>query len=387
MKILFVHLNSDLYGASRALLRLSACLLEKGHEVDIILGSDGPLTERLDALGITPIIFTDLAALERANLSTPKRMIQLAVNCRRTQRFLTEKIRTLKPDILHSNTSILLANGKAARRTRIPHVWHLRETYEEFPLVWKFYRRIMLRGASRILCVSDSVAAQFRPEEAKRKITRVHDGLSETEVEPPTADACQKIRKTHGVPADTLTVGVPGRIKCVRKGQEVFVEAAILLAEKYPHVLFLIVGTTYPGNESHETTLRNRVQEAGLEEQIRFTGELSSSREIMALLDIVVVPSGVAEPFGYVTSEAMAAARPVVGTNIGGTREIVADQQTGLLFDPGNTSQLVTHLETLMNDPALRKSMGAAGRKRFEKHFTMEQTCEQILSCYTSLPS
>ena len=89
----------------------------------------------------------------------------------------------------------------------------------------------------------------------------------------------------------------------------------------------------------------------------------------MQSLDIVVVPSIRPEPFGLVAVEAMASSKPVVGSNAGGLAEIVLHGETGLLFQPGNVTELAQVLEQLVADSALRTRYGQQGRERVQTHY------------------
>ena len=94
--------------------------------------------------------------------------------------------------------------------------------------------------------------------------------------------------------------------------------------------------------------------------------------EIMALYgqaDICVVPSVWEEPFGLVAIEGMAAYLPVCASRVGGLKGIVQDKETGLLFEAGDSAELALHLNRLLDDPALRKRMGEAGRRRVEAEY------------------
>jgi glycosyltransferase involved in cell wall biosynthesis len=89
--------------------------------------------------------------------------------------------------------------------------------------------------------------------------------------------------------------------------------------------------------------------------------------------DICVVPSTWEEPFGLVAVEAMAVGRPCVVSNVGGLQEIVIHNETGYVFHRDNPGELAGYLRRLLDDPALRRSMGDAGRKRVEQYYDWKQ--------------
>ena len=115
---------------------------------------------------------------------------------------------------------------------------------------------------------------------------------------------------------------------------------------------------------------------------IRLLGFRSDVSALMAACDIFVLPAP-AEPFGLVLIEAMALGKPVIAAGAGGPLEIVADGETGLLFAPGNAESLATAMTRLLTDAPMRKRMGEAGRKRYEKMFTAQQMAEKMLDSYS----
>jgi glycosyltransferase involved in cell wall biosynthesis len=83
--------------------------------------------------------------------------------------------------------------------------------------------------------------------------------------------------------------------------------------------------------------------------------------------------------------EAMAFGKPVVGSRMGGIPELVAEGETGLLFEAGNAGELGACLDRLMSDPALRQRMGQAARVRAEREFSLEKHNAGLMEIYTSL--
>src|SRR6202011_6048084 len=94
--------------------------------------------------------------------------------------------------------------------------------------------------------------------------------------------------------------------------------------------------------------------------------------------DVFVAPSRY-ESFGLIFLEAMMFAKPVVGCRAGGMPEVIADGITGLLAEPGDTASLRACLERLVDDPALRGRMGAAGRRRYEERFTPDRMTDALV--------
>ncbi len=160
------------------------------------------------------------------------------------------------------------------------------------------------------------------------------------------------------------------------KGAETLLRAHEAAGCKWP----LVIAGTGPLKDALEQQFTRNV---------RFAGQLSGEafRTAIAEAAVVVVPSEWCENCPMSVLEAMAYGKAVIATRIGGIPELVTDQVTGFLFQPGNTEELRIHLECLMDDAARRARMGVAGRIRVEKDFSIEKHNAELMSVYQSLVS
>jgi len=378
MNILSVNNTVDLYGASRCMERVFGRFAEDGHEVHAVLPQNGPLVDLLKAKGVHVHIHHGLSIFDRSQVGSfgaclrflvlfPVSVIQLAI--------LTLRLHI---DVIHANTGVLPSSAVAALITGRPHVWHIRELFGEFGRLWKPYQRYISLLSTAVVAISRCTRDQFDPA-LGIKVQVIYDGLDETvaRVNPVHRDA---FRSTF--PADKLLVGVVGRIKWHRKGQEVLVGAASLLKERHPHVHYVLVGSTAPGNQEHETRLRELISASGLENEFTLVGDTQDPISVFAALDVAVVPSVQPEPFGCVVIEAMAAGTPVVGSRCGGIAEQIVDGVSGLLFPPGDAEALAKALDRLLNNPTLRKRMVEEGFHRVRSAFPLEGTYRHMASLF-----
>ena len=105
------------------------------------------------------------------------------------------------------------------------------------------------------------------------------------------------------------------------------------------------------------------------------------SRRWAARAAVVACPSH-REGFGVVCAEAMAFGRPVVAGNVGGLRDLVVHEETGLLVEPGDVVALREALTRLLDDADLRRRFGEAGRARIAEHFTWQRFADETLRAY-----
>lgn len=376
-RILYVNNTADLYGASRALLRVLPPLRERGFEPVVVVPQPGPLQERIAALGMQVIVDPGLSIVDRARLKSWRALGFFLGFPFNVLRFVN-LIRRERISLVHTNTAVMPSPALAAWLAGVSHVWHIREIFDEFRTGWKFYWLYLHAFSTRIPCVSEAAAAQF-PNRAKTCV--LFDGLPLEEYPRSPSNLRAEAKALLQLGAWPV-VGCVGRIKFVHKGQEVLVQAAALLKQRGLSAKFLIVGAPAPGNEDHGKRLRLLTLGLGLETDVVMLGELADPRPAYAAMDIVALPSAQAEGFGLVVLEAMAMGCPVVATAIGGPLSIVAEGETGFLVPPGDAVALADKLEVLLRDSALRERMAAAGRERMETKFAFANTVNELEALY-----
>ncbi|QBG47324.1 glycosyltransferase family 1 protein [Verrucomicrobia bacterium S94] len=380
MRILFFHNGCDLYGASRSLLRLSSRLQEEGHDVHVILRDEGPLSECLASAGIPVFHSIRNQFIERATWSSLRGKLKFLTGFLPSFLFCMKMIRKFRPHVIHVNAALLPIAPLAGRICRVPVVWHMRESFSEFGRLWWGYQKLIGLLAGRVIAVSNAVADQFQGA-AAHKVQTIYNGFPLAEFSVVSEDRIRAFRERFDL-KDDLTVGVVGRIKFERKGQEYLVEAAARLKPEFPHVRYLIIGSPFPGNEVHRKQLEELIVRLGVENQFILTGDVEDIKAAYAALDVSVVPSGLPEPFGGVVIESMAMGLPVIGTDIGGTAEQIVEGETGFLVPARDSNALAEAMGKLLTDEKLRIRMGKAGRKRFEMNFEFEAFYSKMMQVY-----
>lgn len=169
------------------------------------------------------------------------------------------------------------------------------------------------------------------------------------------------------------------------KGQRELLRAFARVRERVPDVVLLIVGADAPHEGTSFTEeLKGLAGELGIAPYVHFTGARSDIARVMAACDVYTMPS-FEEPFGLVFLEAMAMAKPVVGIDNGGTPEVVAHGETGLLSAPWDIPALAQNIVRLLEDPELARRMGQSGRERVLTHFNPQRMAEEAGRAYETI--
>jgi glycosyltransferase involved in cell wall biosynthesis len=284
--------------------------------------------------------------------------------------------RSFRPDLVETNGYKADVIGLALqRRFGLPWIAVSHGVTNEGPkmrLYW-FVDRLIIRYADRIVAVSGArrqiLEAEGCPPE--RLVT------IQNAVELPVSETVDVtgIRAELGLDVVRPVVAAVGRLS-PEKGHSYFIEAMAEVAKAIPEVRGLIVGD---GQE--EQPLRSRAQALGLGETIRFAGYRRDMNRIYPAVDLVVLPS-LSEGLPMVALEGMAHGLPVVGTRVGGIPEVLDDGVSGLLVPPADAGALAQAIVMLLRNPALRLTMGRAGRERVEFQFSLRTRAERMLSVY-----
>lgn len=365
MKICFISWAPFYAGAEVAALRLAVGLRDAGHHVACCIGTDGELLHRLREAGIAaefiPTRFTDKWRW---------------LSYRASRNRLMAWLRRERPDVVHSNDlpTHQMASD-AAGRLGLPRVCHHRWIFEGAAIDWfnKF-------GAERHVFVSRALMGDLcgkSPGLRGSPCEVVYDGLPLPEC--PTQENRLRAKWELGYAAEQMLVLFAGQV-IERKGVADILHAWNSLAGRWSQRADLvIVGDDLEGKGAYRVKMESLARELGV--PVRFAGFQKNVPTWLTAADLVLVPSH-AEPLGNATLEAMAHARPVLGCNVGGIPEMVADEETGLLVPPKSPAELAAGIERLLQDEGLRNRFEAAARLRCEGQFSLKAHVDAMLEQY-----
>jgi glycosyltransferase involved in cell wall biosynthesis len=362
----------DIGGTERQVVNLTRELGAAGFETYLgCFKNRGGLKAEIERIGV-PIAEFPIKTLKRPSILKP--IYDVA-------RFL----RRNRIDVVHAqgfypNVLVVLAARLAGTPAIIAsvrdmgHMW----TPTQQRVQWAIGR-----FAHAVVANADAVAARLRVEGwDPRRIEVVRNGI---EIAPASADAAD-LRREIGVAPGTPLVGVVTRLTPL-KGVEDFIDAAATLAPRRPDARFVIIGGPVHDKEHgahYDRTLWDRVGRLGLADRILFTGWRSDGNDLLRQLTISVLPS-LTEGLSNVLIESLAAGVPAVATRVGGNAEVVDEGVTGLLVPPSDPASLAAGIDRLLGDPAFCARLGAASRRRFEEHFTVDRMVQQMVRLYRRL--
>lgn len=268
-----------------------------------------------------------------------------------------------------------LLGRPAARRVRVPVVAVSRGwTWESLKVRgYEALDRVNLRFMDRVVAVSAGQAERVRCAGVPGHRTRIiRNAARLSAFEKPRGDDRDRLQSL--VPGTGPLIVAAGRLS-PEKGFAVLVEAAA----QVPGARFVLFG-----DGPERARLESRIAALGLAKRFAMPGFTDSLDAMIPWADVVVLPS-FTEGLPNVALEATAAGVPVVATAVGGTPEIVADGETGLLVPPGDPAALATALARLLGDAALRAAMSVAGKARVRAQFTFAAQANAYRALFAEL--
>ena len=372
-RILQILTRLAVRGVPRHVLDLSAGLLARGHQVEIVAGrsepGEGSLWEEASQRGIPA---TYLLALQRALSPTADAAAFLG---------LYRKIIRTRPDIVHTHISKAGVLGRlAARLAGVPvvvHTYHGQvEELEGSSLKSRLLRggeKLAARRTDALIAVSGETAAGLQAlglgRAAQYRVIR--NGIDLKYFDPDLASPSPAV---SGSPL----LGVIASLT-PEKGLDLLLKALGSLAPRYPQLRLCLVGDGPLRGE-----LEAQARGLGLEARVYFAGNVADVRPYLRAFDLLVVPSR-REGQGRVLIEAMAMGRPVVAAHVGGIPELIRHGHNGWLVLPENPAALAQAIAALLDDPPLRAALAQEGRRGAEHTFGLEHMVTQVEQLYLEL--
>ena len=265
-------------------------------------------------------------------------------------------------------------------------------TYNFRSSIKKFYNSIMLKS-DLVIAGSNFIFSHIKDNYSKylshnKKFLVIFRGINTEYFDPTTTleNDENKLLKNWGLNRGKKIVLMPGRLTSW-KGQELFIESINLVNKELGYEAFygIILGSEQ-GRKVYKKKLERLVEQYRLNNQVKFIENCKNMPLAYKVSDIVVSASIEPEAFGRVAVEAQCMKKPIIASNIGGSKETIVKDNTGIFFESGNPQSLSSKIiEILQLDETTLKSMGNEGRKNVIKKFNIEKMCSTTLTEYKKL--
>ncbi|KPJ58341.1 MAG: hypothetical protein AMS15_08590 [Planctomycetes bacterium DG_23] len=365
-KIVYFITDLDIGGAEKSLFQLATRLPRDEFCVEVItLTSGGRIAKWLEQEGI-PVTSLDI-----------ERFWDLAGVFRLRRLLKSSKPHILHTFLFHANIvgriaaaglrycAVISSVRVAERRFK----WHLALDWLTSPFM------------DLEVCVSEGVYrfTQMRAKIPRKKLTVIPNGIDLDEFERKDLRLqARELRNSLRISPDAPLILTIGRLER-QKGISYFLLAAREVLQEFPEARFLIVG-----EGPDKRRLISQVRDLGIEYAVGFLGFRDDVPQILAPADIFVLAS-LWEGMPNVVLEAMASGKPVVGTQVEGTEELVVPGETGILVPTADAKMLAQGISRLIREPDLAGKMAQAARKRVSEDYTIQKMVERYAQLYRDI--
>jgi glycosyltransferase involved in cell wall biosynthesis len=387
ISILAVHHGGGVGGAPVSMLDLLAALDGAQFGPSAVFTEPGPIQPFAKQRGVpTRVVRTGGAFFYSAHARLdPRTLARFVRTFPSAVQVARRTLRDLQPDLVHLNTSVLLAWAAAARREGVPIVWHVREVLGPNPVVRRWQAGFLTRHARVIVAISEAVRTCLPT--ARLVYNAVDLRQFDLALERQAAD----VRRELGIREGEKAVMMLGSVQRA-KGHWLALDA--LTRVEPPARLVLVCGgvpADYPRSvrgrvkavlgmpmDNLDALLRD-AERAGVAERITVTGFRSDIARVLAAADVLLFPSLLPEGFGRPIIEAMAMARPVVATDVGPSRELL--DAAGVLVAP-TADAVAGAVRVLLADADHARQLGCLGRARVQERFTLDRQVAAMQEIY-----
>jgi glycosyltransferase involved in cell wall biosynthesis len=351
------------WGGQKSLFHLVTCLDRNKFHPVVLLPSDEDFTEALRLRQID-VIIEELPPI--GFFSIFKTILAF--------RNMLKIINHYDIDLIHTDgPRNTFYAGFAAKLKNLPLVWHIRSSDKDR------YDALLVPLCTKIILVANALRNRFSGTRNDKKFTTIYNGVDLSEFDESTSPP-PNIRSEYHMEANEILIGSFARIETM-KGQRHLIEASAQLKNTCPFKLFLYGEIL---DQSYYQACAETVQKLGLQEYVVFGGHQKDVFSIMKKMDFVVLNS-FGEAFPRSVIEAMAAAKPMIVTDVGGSAEAVEEGVSGFVVTPGDTEMLANRMIKLGKDKGLRLKFGEAARRQVEELFTIEENVRKTEQIYQAL--
>jgi glycosyltransferase involved in cell wall biosynthesis len=284
-------------------------------------------------------------------------------------------LRTERPDILHCHSSKAGIVGRAAGllypRCKVlysPHcmyfAWQTGLRRRLSLALEKLFARV-----GTMIAVSASEESELREHFPGSAVLKVNNGIGRKHTESHVSSPLS-VRQEFGIPDNAFIVLSITRLERVKD-----VPTLVRGFAKLPHDPDRPVHLVIAGDGIQRTAVEEIASDLGVTERLHLVGWRSDVQRLLQACHCVVLTS-LSEGLPYALLESAVIGRPIIATRVRGSRDVVLDQQTGFLIEPGDAAALAERLHRLISDPDLCHRLGESARKFVAADFDVDRMCE-----------
>lgn len=358
MKILYGITKSEPFGgAQRYVFELAIEAKKRGHNVKVLCGGEGTLTDKLRAEKVRVITSPYL-----------QRDISIIKECK-SFLFTIKTLRQEQPDVFHINSSKMGGLGALAGRCAgirktifTAHGWAFNEPRPIWQkLLIKTFVWLTIILSHKTICVSEGTASDIKKWPfVSKKLILIRNGISEFQLDKRTSDS--------------FTVGTIAELHKI-KGLDILLLAWSKFIKKREAVLVIF------GEGTEKKNLENMARKLDILDSVIFKGFIKDARKLLSSFDIFVLPSR-SEALPYALLEAGISERAVIATSVGGIPEIIENGITGILVPKEDPEIIFSSLVLLAEDANLRKRLGTNLKSSILEKFSFKKMVDDTLKAY-----
>lgn len=371
--LIVVHDKNFVGGANRSLLMVINGLRKNfGIECDVLLPGKGTMEEELKKQKFKCIIsnYKNPFSVRKGDQYDVLRKINVYFRFSREWllgKRLAKKLKDKKYDFVYTNTRFPVIGASIAEKLKIPHITHIREfgSAECFQGPWDSKR--IYQYSDKVILISNALYETMAAETKIDKLVMIHNGIS----------GDLGLKQHELFPEKRFNMLLTGRI-VIDKGQLDAVKALKKLKEKgVEEAKLYFAGSAPETDKQYENEIVDFIKKSKMERDVIFLGEVKDMKSIRKQMDIELM-CAILETFGRVTVEGMRNGLLVVGSNTGGTIEIIQNKKNGLLYKQGDVESLTEILYKVYQNIEESRELATNGYRFSQNMFTEEENVKQV---------
>lgn len=398
IKVLYIHQDGLVTGSAISLKYFLSAVDREIYQPIVLLAEEGPARLLYEELGIDVYVYTYTRLWTFPGPNWYSRASFKQYKALFSDTGFYKKVQEINPDIIHINDKAAVNAGISLKKLGKPIVQHSRSSYviTASPISKYLNVNIILKKSDAVIAISEDEVDGLQSHKNLHVINNtVHPNQVENAV-----SKRDETRESLGIKPDDILIGLVGLVNA-KKGAWHFLDLANKLTQKYPDkpIKFIMVGkVSEDGNtvlndgsvlkKSPKKYIEDYLDTNNLNDKVMVTGFRSDALQIMAALEVLIVANNNAV-MGRQPIEAQALGVPViVAQGHSGKSTILINGEGGIVIDsPVKIEKLVDAVDSLINNPELRKTMGEKGKVYAKAKFTPETNMRKIEAIYQKLLS